>query len=101
MKTSTVLMRQLVLEYFISTEQYHNFHGLSNYFQSKVQLFLKTISFDYLKLKYIVTLFSVLLFGNVISQKTSFSEKRIWVNYKKGNYYKILKSNQNDICCNR
>ena len=67
MKTSTVLMRQLVLEYFISTEQYHNFHGLSNYFQSKVQLFLKTISFDYLKLKYIVTLFSVLLFGNVIS----------------------------------
>jgi len=88
MKTSTVLMRQLVLEYFISTEQYHNFHGLSNYFQSKVQLFLKTISFDYLKLKYIVTLFSVLLFGNVISQKTSFSEKRILVNYKKGNYYK-------------
>jgi uncharacterized protein (TIGR02594 family) len=97
MKTSTVLMKQLVLEYFISTGQHLNFHCLLNYFQSKVQLFSKTISFDFKKTKYIVTLFSVLLCGNVISQKMSFSEKRILVNYKKGNFYKAYNLSKKQV----
>ena len=97
MKTSTVLMKQLVLEYFISTGQHLNFHCLLNYFQSKVQLFSKTFSFDFKKTKYIVTLFSVLLCGNVISQKMSFSEKRILVNYKKGNYYRAYNLSKKQV----
>ena len=43
MKTSTVLMKQLVLEYFISTDE-PNFM-IRYFFQSKVQLFCKNISF--------------------------------------------------------
>ena len=97
MKTSTVLMKQLVLEYFISTGQHLNFHCLLSYFQLKVQLFSKTISFDFKKTKYIVTLFSVLLCGNVISQKMSFSEKRILVNYKKGNFYKAYNLSKKQV----
>ena len=81
MKTSTVVMKQLVLEYF----------------QSKVQLFSKTISFDFKKLKYLVTLFLVLLSGNVISQKMSFSERRILVNYKKGNYYRAYNLSKKQV----
>lgn len=97
MKTSTVLMKQLVLEYFKSTGQNLNFHCLLNFFQSKVQLLSKTISFDFKKLKYLVTLFSVLLSGNVISQKMSFSEKRILVNYKKGNYYRAYNLSKKQV----
>ena len=97
MKTCTVLMKQLVLEYFISIGQHLNFHCLSNYFQSKIQLILKTISFDFKKTKYTVILFSVLLSGNVFSQKMSFSEKRILVNYKKGNYYKAYNLSKKQV----
>ena len=97
MKTSTVLMKQLVVEYFISTGQHVNLHYLVNYLQSKVQLILKNISFDFKKLKYLVTLFSVLLCGNVISQKMSFSEKRILVNYKKGNFYKAYNLSKKQV----
>jgi len=97
MKISTVLMKQLVLEYFISTGQNLNFHYSLNYFQSKVQLLSKTISFDFKKLKYLVTLFSVLLSGNVFSQKISFSEKRILVNYKKGNFYKAYNLSKKQV----
>ena len=81
MKTSTVLMKQLVLEYF----------------QSKVQLFCKNIFSDFKRLKYLVTLFSVLLSGNVFSQKMSFSERRILVNYKKGNYYKAYNLSKKQV----
>ena len=41
MKTSTVLMKQLVLEYFISTGQNPNFHYLLNFFQSKGSIIVK------------------------------------------------------------
>ena len=88
MKTSTVLIRQLVLEYFKTAAQNLNIHGSLIYFQAKVQLFFKNISFDFKRCKYLVMFFSVLLSGNVFSQKMSFSEKRVLVNYKKGNYYK-------------
>ena len=97
MKTSTVLMKQLVLEYFISTGQNPNFHYLLNFFQSKGQLLSKTISFEFKKTKYLVMLFSVLLCGNVISQKMSFSEKRILVNYKKGNFYKAYNLSKKQV----
>ena len=97
MKTSSVLIKQLVLEYFIFTGQHVNFYYSLNYFQSKIQLLSKTISFDFKKLKYLATLSSVLLCGNVISQKISFSEKRILVNYKKGNFYKAYKLSKKQV----
>ena len=83
MKTSTVLMKQLVLEYFISTRQNLNIHDSLIYFQSKVQLFCKNIFSDFKRLKYLVMLFSVLLSGNVFSQKISFSESEYGLTTKK------------------
>jgi len=97
MKTSTVLMKQLVLEYFISTGQNLNIHDSLIYFQSKVQLFFKNIFSDFKRLKYLVMLFSVLLSGNVFSQKMSFSERRILVNYKKGDFYKAYNLSKKQV----
>ena len=97
MKTSTVLMKQLVLEYFISTGLNLNIHDSLIYFQSKVQLFCKNIFSDFNRLKYLVMLFSVLLFGNVFCQKMSFSERRILVNYKKGDYYKAYNLSKKQV----
>ena len=97
MKTSTVLMKQLVLEYFISTGQNLNIHDSLIYFHSKVQLFFKNIFSDFKRLKYLVMLFSLLLFGNVFCQKMSFSERRILVNYKKGDYYKAYNLSKKQV----
>lgn len=97
MKTSPVLIKQLVLEYFKSTGQNLNFDSAVFYIQSKIQILPKHISFDFKKLKYLVTFFSVLLCGSVISQKMSFSEKRILVNYKKGNYYRAYNLSKKQV----
>ena len=97
MKTSTVLIRQLVLGYYKTTAQNLNIHGSLIYFQAKVQLFFKNISLDFKRCKYLVMFFSVLLSGNVFSQKMSFSEKRVLVNYKKGNYYKAYKLSKKQV----
>ena len=97
MKTSTVLMKQLVLEYFISTRQNLNIHDSLIYFQSKVQLFCKNIFSDFKRLKYLVTAFFSIAIWKCFFSKNIIFRKRIWVNYKKGNYYKAHKLSKKQV----
>ena len=78
MKTSPVLIKQLVLEYFKSTGQNLNFDSAVFYIQSKIQILPKHISFDFKKLKYLVTFFfSIALWKCYFSKNVIFRKENI------------------------